>query len=105
MIELDANVVAENTCEARVDVDTVCTSPLVPMYEYPCDRSDSLVPFSVVVDSENRPDVNPITDVVELYPVFTVNGKADEPDVDRHVPLIAKHPVVMLKPTFDVDVA
>ena len=38
------------------------------MNAYPCDRSDSLVPFSVVDDSENRPPVNPITVDVELYP-------------------------------------
>jgi hypothetical protein len=29
----------------------------------------------------------------------------DDADVDRHVPLIAKHPFVRLKPTLDVDVA
>ena len=38
--------------------------------------------------------------------MLTVNGKsADDADVDKHVPLIAKHPPVRLKPTLDVDVA
>ena len=37
--------------------------------------------------------------------MLTVNGKSDDADVDRHVPLIAKHPPVRLKPTLDVDVA
>ena len=34
-IELAAKVVALNTCEARVDVDTVCVSPLLPWYVNP----------------------------------------------------------------------
>jgi hypothetical protein len=36
MIELGANVVAENICDASVDVDTVDTRPFDPMNEYPC---------------------------------------------------------------------
>ena len=34
-----------------------------------------------------------------------MNGKTDDPDVDIHVPPIAKHPPVRLKPTLDVEVA
>ena len=66
MIELVANVVAANTWVESVEVETVCTRPFEPMNEYPCDRSDSFVPFSVVEDSENRPAVNPIAVDVEL---------------------------------------
>jgi hypothetical protein len=36
MIELTGNVCAENTCEARVDVETVDSSPPVPRNAYPC---------------------------------------------------------------------
>jgi hypothetical protein len=47
IIELGANVVAVNTCEASVDVETVCTNPFVPTNAYPCP-----VPmFSCVVDA------------------------------------------------------
>ena len=65
-----------NTCPASVEVAMVDTTPFDPMNEYPCVRSDSFRPFSVVDDSENRPDVNPITEVVELPYVCEVNGKA-----------------------------
>jgi hypothetical protein len=44
------------------------------MNAYPCERSDSFVPFSVVDDRENSPDVNPITVDVELKLVDTENG-------------------------------
>ena len=54
------------TCEARVDVDTVCTKPFEPRYEYPCDRSVNLVPLRVVEERENKPCVNPIVVDVEL---------------------------------------
>jgi hypothetical protein len=63
-----------NTCEDSVDVDTEDTRPFDPMKAYPCDRSDSFVPFSVVDDRENSPDVNPITVDVELKLVDTENG-------------------------------
>jgi hypothetical protein len=66
MIELAANVVAENTCPASVDVDTEDTKPFDPMNVNPCVRSDSFRPFSVVDDNENRPVVNPIVVDVEL---------------------------------------
>ena len=46
IIELGANVVAENTCDASVEVDTVLTCPLVPVYAYPCDGP---VRFSVPI--------------------------------------------------------
>ena len=36
MIEFAANVVAENTCEASVDVEIVETRPLVPVNANPC---------------------------------------------------------------------
>ena len=35
-IELGENVVAENTCDASVEVETVLTSPFVPTNAYPC---------------------------------------------------------------------
>ena len=56
-----------------------------------------------------KPLLRTIVDVVELPKLFTVNGKAKvEPPRDaavRQFPLIAKHPPLKLKPTFDVDVA
>ena len=75
-----------NVCPARVDVDTVPTSPFDPVYAYPCDRSDSFVPFSVVDELEKRPAVNPITVEVELYPVLTVNGNENDEMVSGLVP-------------------
>ena len=53
--------------DSLIDDEAIdCTSPLDPMYEKPCVRSVSLVPFSVVDDRENSPDVKPITVDVEL---------------------------------------
>ena len=67
MIELAANVVAENTWDASVDVDTVDTRPLVPMNEYPCVRDGRNRDEENVDDAvENRPLVNPIVVDVEL---------------------------------------
>ena len=74
IIELGENVVALNTCDARVDVDTVLTCPFDPVYAYPCDRADRLNgPLNVDEAVEKRP-LNPMTVPVALYPTFEVNG-------------------------------
>ena len=67
MIELGANVVAENTCDASVDVDTVDTSPLLPVNAKPC-VSDGKNSDDPNVDDavENSPLVNPMVVDVEL---------------------------------------
>ena len=77
------------------------------MYVKPCERSESFVPFSVVDDRENRPDVKPITLDVELPYVCEVNSNGTPPrdESDRHVLLIAKHPPERFRPTFEVEVA
>jgi hypothetical protein len=87
-------------------------------------RPDDVV-FSVptvVVDSVNSPVVRFVVEAVVNDPyVVDENAnlfrplqkfesdssvdEADDPDPDKQLPLIAKHPPVRLKPTLDVDVA
>ena len=74
IIEFGENVVAVNICEARVDVDTVDTNPLLPTNEYPCER-DGRKRLDENVDEavENSPPVNPIT--VDVEAPYVVNGR------------------------------
>ncbi len=66
-IELAASVVAPSICVARVEVETVCTNPLVPVYVNPC-VSDGKYSDDPNVDDavENRPFSNPRVVEVEL---------------------------------------
>ncbi len=67
IIEFGENVVAENICDANVDVDTVDTRPFDPMNEYPCPSDDKNKLDPNVDDAvENRPLVKPIVVEVEL---------------------------------------
>jgi hypothetical protein len=56
----------------------------------------------MVDEAVEKKPLKPRTVEVELYPVFEVNGKV--PEV-RQLPAIEKHPVVILNPTFEVEVA
>lgn len=66
IIELAENVVALNTCDASVDVDTVCTSPFDPMNEYPCPNDDRYSELENVDDAVEKRPLNPMTVDVEL---------------------------------------
>jgi hypothetical protein len=59
MIELAANVVADITCEASVEVETTLNSPLDPTYPYPCPEPT----LSCVVDA--YPNEASVVEVLE----------------------------------------
>ena len=66
IIELAANVVALNTCDASVDVEIDNTNPFEPRYVKPCNRDGKKNADPNVDDAvENRP-LNPMTVDVEL---------------------------------------
>jgi hypothetical protein len=67
MIEFGENVVAENICDASVDVDTVDSRPFDPMNEYPCPSDDKNKLDENVDDAvENNPFSRPRVVVVPL---------------------------------------
>ncbi len=65
--------------DSLIDDDAIeFTCPADPMYANPCVRDGRYRDELNVDDAvENRPLVNPIVVDVELYPVLTVNGKAN----------------------------
>jgi len=58
------------------ELATVLSFPVEPMYEKPCARDGSRRSPETVEEAVEKKPERPRTVVVELYPVFEVNGKA-----------------------------
>ena len=74
MIEYGEKVVAENICDASVEVETVPTSPPDPVKAKPCVSDESRSAELKVEDAvENNPPVNPRT--VDVEAPYDVKGR------------------------------